>query len=91
MTKIIEPRDFVKLCHALGVNGQTPLRRWGYRNYYWATASDMPSMRRLCEAGYMEQGTAHLENGMVCFHATRAGADAIGLPRGALQRAGLLK
>ena len=69
--------DLDKLRHMLGVSEQQPR---GYRNYYVAGPRDVPSMERLCAAGFAVRESRNWElSGYPLYHATDEGARAVGL------------
>lgn len=67
--------DLDNLRHMLGVSEQHPR---GYRNYFVAGGSDVLSMERLKEAGFVVLGGNSLSSDP-CYHATPEGARAVGL------------
>jgi hypothetical protein len=68
--------DLDKLRHTVGHGSRTP----GYRNRYFPSEGDMPSMRRLEAAGLMSQRGS-------CFVATKLGCNVAGLGKAATRRA----
>lgn len=76
---VITADDLDNLRHMLGVSPRTPR---GYRNHFVAGGTDVDSMERLREAGFVTKNeTTHhaLTGGMPCYHATTEGARAVGL------------
>lgn len=67
-------RETQKLRHMLGVTSRTPN---GYRNYFVAGGDDVPLMAQMVESGLVEPG--HASGRFQVFHATLAGAKAVGL------------
>lgn len=67
--------DIGVLRHTLGIDNCKPRRQWGYRNYFNAEEGHhaIPSLRRLVEAGLMEQYRPNY------YRATALGMDVAGL------------
>jgi hypothetical protein len=71
--------DLDNLRHALGAVPPRRRSAWGFRNYFRAGASDVPSMERLVAAGFVwKDGTAGAD-GDVVYHATIEGCRAVGM------------
>ena len=73
----IGAEDMDNLRHMLGVANNVPKKRWGYRNYYASSISDMPNMIRLEAAGLVRRGRPYED--AYYFHATESGCLAVGL------------
>lgn len=67
--------DMEVLRHTLGVDSNKSRKQWGRRNYFNADEGhhDMPSIKRLVEAGLMEQYRPGY------WRATALGMDVVGL------------
>jgi hypothetical protein len=76
MSDQITADDLDNLRHMLGVSEQT---RKGYRNYFVAGVSDVPSMERLRAAGFTVKNDGYKLSDAPCYHATIEGARAVGL------------
>jgi hypothetical protein len=68
--------DLDNLRHMLGVSERC---RSGYRNYFVAGVSDVPSMERLRAAGFVMKNERYAASADPCYHATDEGARAVGL------------
>lgn len=73
---MITVEDLDNLRHMLGVSEK---HRKGYRNYFVAGATDVPSMERLREAGFVIHNKGYNLSTGACYHATTDGARAVGL------------
>lgn len=69
--------DMNNLRHMLGIGRHIPKKQWGFRNYFAAAISDMPSMTRLELAGLVRRGRPYED--AYYFHATEVGCVAAGL------------
>lgn len=77
--------DLDNLRHMLGADHHIPRKNWGYRNHFAAGPTQMAEMERLVAQGLAEQGGR--STGVVFYHATESGMDAINLPPAAKRRA----
>ena len=68
--------DMDNLRHMLGVDERHPR---GYRNYFVAGESDVPSMERLREQGLVVKNERYRLSDDPCYHATVEGARFLGL------------
>lgn len=68
--------DLDNVRHMLGVSDEC---RRGYRNYFIAGGSDVASMERLREAGFVVRNEHYRASADPCYHATIEGARAVGL------------
>jgi len=75
---MITVNDLDNLRHMLGVDERCPR---GYRNYFVAGDSDVPSMERLRNAGFVVKNERYAMSEGSCYHATIDGARAVGLRR----------
>lgn len=69
--------DLDNLRHMLGAEPERPRKSWGFRNYFCAGDSDVPSMERLVVAGWALNRGAR--DGSTYYSATRAGCVAVGM------------
>jgi len=76
LIRALQPEDLENLRHMLGVSERN---RRGYRNYFVAGGDDVASMERLREAGLVVKNERYRLSPEPCYHATLAGAQAIGL------------
>ena len=83
----IIPGDFAKLQHMLGAVQQYPKSKWGWRNYFCASASGAAreAMQRLVDAGLATIG--YESETQAYFNATRLGCKAAGLDGAGIKRA----
>jgi len=70
---IVEDMD--NLRHMLGIDLSQPKKTWGYRNFFDAGDSDLPSMERLVELGLAKRANTKAS----LFSATADGRAAVGL------------
>ncbi len=77
------------LRHMLGAGDDIPKRKHGYRNRFAASTKSAAwyTMHDMAEAGLVTPGRTINDGNMQYFHATRAGCDAIGLNKAAIERA----
>lgn len=68
--------DLDNVRHMLGVSDKC---RKGFRNYFVAGGSDVASMERLREAGFVVKNERYSLSDAPCYHATVDGAKAVGL------------
>jgi len=73
---MITVEDLDNLRHMLGVTERHPR---GYRNYFVAGTTDVPSMQRLVAAGFAVKNDGYKLSSDPCYHATLDGARAVGL------------
>ncbi len=71
---LVTPLDLELVRHMLGVATKTPK---GYRNYFVAAGDNVAAMERLQIAGLVTKGETDAVG--TCYHATLAGAQAVGL------------
>jgi len=81
---MMTPEDIKNLRHMLGATEHRPKKNWGFRNYFAADGTDIPSMERLVAAGYCTRGAQYREAHY--YHATREGCAAAGLSKAATKR-----
>jgi hypothetical protein len=76
------------LRHTVGAEPHTPRAQRGYRNHYCISigSNDHQALLAMVEAGLMTAGEL-VSNGTQYFHATKAGCEAIGLDKSAIDRA----
>lgn len=77
--------DLKVLAHMLGADISRLYECWGCRNYFAPTASDMPVMYRLEEAGFVYKGRPYNEYHF--YHATPGGCRIVGLDKAQTLRA----
>lgn len=85
MSDRITAADLDKLRHMVGVGPDVKPKDWGYRNYYAASPSSEPAMRRLESAGFVHEGSVY--RGSFNFHATEEGCKAVGMNKAQIKRA----
>lgn len=87
VTAEIQPGDMAKLQHMPGAVKRYPKSKWGWRNYFCASASGAAreAMQRLTDAGLTTLG--HESETQAYFHATRLGCKAAGLDGAGIKRA----
>lgn len=73
---MITADDLDNLRHMLGISERC---RKGYRNYFVAGPSDVASLERLKNAGFVVKNDQHISSLGPCYHATLEGARAVGL------------
>jgi len=82
----VAPSDVKKLRHMLGASEGYKEAEKGFRNYYATSGGEaMAAMERLVAAGLALKGRSSTE--MTYYHATRAGAEFIGLTARQIKRA----
>lgn len=75
--KVLLDEDESRLRHALHATVYDAPETWGARNHYVAGEEDHDSMMRLLLSGFVVQGR-DLGDGVILYHATRAGCAALG-------------
>ena len=77
------------LRHTVGAEPHTPRAQRGYRNHYCISigSNDRQALLAMVDAGLMTAGEMVSKGTIQYFHATRAGCEAIGLDKSAIDRA----
>jgi hypothetical protein len=84
----VTPEDLDNLKHMLGIGSHIPKRQWGSRNSFSCGEDDLPSLRRLEAAGFVQHLNSCLveTTGAPYFVATLAGMEWAGLSKAAIKR-----